>query len=99
MSALRGLTLFLALLLLAPAPAHSQKYQGRELVESRLLADVSSITPGQPFTAGLLLKMVPGWHTYWQFPRRRRHPDRDQMATTARLESRPDPVAGSPEAE
>ena len=68
MSALRGLTLFLALLLLAPAPAHSQKYQGRELVESRLLADVSSITPGQPFTAGLLLKMVPGWHTYWQFP-------------------------------
>ena len=56
------------MLLLAPTAARSQKYQGRELVESRLLADVSSITPGQPFTAGLLLKMVPGWHTYWQFP-------------------------------
>ena len=67
MSAWRGLTLFLALLVLGPTVAQSQKYQGRELVEARLLADVASISPGQPFTAGLLLKMAPGWHSYWQF--------------------------------
>ena len=28
----------------------------------------TAVVPGQPFTAGLLLKMAPGWHTYWQFP-------------------------------
>ena len=27
-----------------------------------------TVVPGQTFTAGLLLKMAPGWHTYWQFP-------------------------------
>jgi thiol:disulfide interchange protein/DsbC/DsbD-like thiol-disulfide interchange protein len=68
MSASRGLALFLAMLVLCPTVARSQKYRGRELVEARLLADVASISPGHPFTAGLLLKMVPGWHTYWQFP-------------------------------
>ncbi len=26
------------------------------------------MVPGRPFTVGLLLKMVPGWHTYWEFP-------------------------------
>ena len=68
MPALRGLALFLTLLVLGPTVAKSQKYQGRELVEARLLADVASVSPGQPFTAGLLLKMAPGWHSYWQFP-------------------------------
>ena len=56
------------MLVVCPMAARSQKYQGRELVEARLLADVAGVTPGQPFTAGLLLKMAPGWHTYWQFP-------------------------------
>jgi thiol:disulfide interchange protein len=51
---------------LSGAPA--QTYQGRELVQAKLLADVSAITPGKPFTAGLLLHMVPNWHTYWKFP-------------------------------
>jgi len=68
MSALRCIALFVALLVLCPTAARSQKYQGHELVEARLLADVASITTGKPFTAGLLLKMAPGWHTYWQFP-------------------------------
>jgi thiol:disulfide interchange protein DsbD len=44
-----------------------QTYQGRELVKATLLADTSAITPGKPFTAGLLLRMAPGWHTYWKF--------------------------------
>ena len=68
MSAFRGLALFLAIVVLGPTGAQSQKFQGRQLVEARLLADVASVSPGQPFTAGLLLTMVPGWHSYWQFP-------------------------------
>jgi len=59
--------LFLALLL-CPAGLRAQKYGGRELVEAKLLADTATIVPGQSFTAGLLLKMAKGWHTYWQFP-------------------------------
>jgi len=50
--------------------AHSglgQTYQGRELVKATLLADTSAIIPGKPFTAGLLLRIAPGWHTYWKF--------------------------------
>ena len=61
--------LLLAVLLPAAAPAlRGQTFQGRQLVEAKLLADITSVTPGEPFTAGLLLKMAPGWHTYWQFP-------------------------------
>jgi thiol:disulfide interchange protein len=50
--------------------AHSavaQNYQGKELVHATALADTSAIVPGKPFTAGVLLRMVPGWHTYWKF--------------------------------
>ncbi|HZE58758.1 MAG TPA: protein-disulfide reductase DsbD domain-containing protein, partial [Chthoniobacterales bacterium] len=53
---------------MAAVPAAAQTYQGRELVQAKLLADVSAIVPGKPFTAGLLLHMVPNWHTYWKFP-------------------------------
>src|SRR6266496_3484592 len=45
----------------------AQNYQGRELVKATLLADTSAIVPGKPFTAGLFLRMAPGWHTYWKF--------------------------------
>jgi thiol:disulfide interchange protein DsbD len=61
--------LFAALLLLAILPrAEAQTYEGRELVQAKLLADVSAVVPGKPFTVGLLLHMVPNWHTYWKFP-------------------------------
>jgi thiol:disulfide interchange protein/DsbC/DsbD-like thiol-disulfide interchange protein len=49
-------------------PASSQVYEGRQLVKAELIADIAAIVPGKPFTAGLLLHMVPGWHTYWRFP-------------------------------
>ncbi|MEO8440319.1 MAG: protein-disulfide reductase DsbD domain-containing protein [Spartobacteria bacterium] len=58
----------LGLALLAPATGRAQKFDGRELVEAKLLADTVTVGPGQTFTAGLLLKMASGWHTYWQFP-------------------------------
>ena len=58
----------LLLLFIAVAPYGSaQTYQGRELVKSQLLADTNAIVPGKPFTVGLLLRMAPGWHTYWKF--------------------------------
>src|SRR3954451_15925579 len=50
------------------APARAQVYEGRELVKAELLANTTAVVPGKPFTAGLLLHMVPGWHTYWKFP-------------------------------
>ena len=43
-----------------------------------LLADVRSVQPGTRFTAGILLSMDPGWHTYWQ------NPGESGLATTVR---------------
>ncbi len=62
-----------ALLLLAAVAgfktsAFAQRYEGRDLVQARLVADTNAIVPGKPFTMGLLLHMVPGWHTYWRYP-------------------------------
>jgi thiol:disulfide interchange protein len=45
----------------------AQSYQGKQLVRTELLADTNAIVPGKPFTVGLLLRMAPGWHTYWKF--------------------------------
>jgi len=49
---------------IAPAQAQSTA----NLVQASLLANVSVVKPGEPFTAGVLLKMKPGWHTYWSNP-------------------------------
>ena len=55
-------------LLIAVAPdGHTQTYQGKELVKAELLADTTAVVPGKPFSVGLLLRMAPGWHTYWKF--------------------------------
>jgi thiol:disulfide interchange protein DsbD len=45
----------------------AQNYQGKQLVRAELLADTNSIVPGKPFIIGLMLRMAPGWHTYWKF--------------------------------
>ncbi len=47
--------------------SRAQVYQGKELVKAELLADANAIVPGKPFAIGLLLRMAPGWHTYWAF--------------------------------
>src|SRR6267154_2144014 len=55
-------------LLFAVAPhCLGQNYQGKQLVRAELLADTNAVVPGKPFTVGLLLRMAPGWHTYWKF--------------------------------
>ena len=45
----------------------SQTHEGKQLVKAELLADTTTVVPGKPFTAGLLVRMAPGWHTYWKF--------------------------------
>ena len=55
-------------LVVAVAPhCLAQNYQGKQLVKAELLADTTAIVAGKPFTVGLLLRMAPGWHTYWKF--------------------------------
>jgi thiol:disulfide interchange protein len=54
-------------LIFAAPQGVAQTYQGKELVRPELLADTNAIVPGKPFTVGLLLRMAPGWHTYWKF--------------------------------
>src|SRR5262245_33837592 len=52
----------------AVAPSGTaQTYQGKQLVRAELLADTNAVVPGKPFNVGLLLRMAPGWHTYWNF--------------------------------
>lgn len=59
---------FAAILLLGPfCTSRAQTYEGSELVQASLLADVSAVVPGKPFTVGVVLKMAPHWHTYWKF--------------------------------
>jgi len=67
--ALRLAVLFLlGSLIFAVTPgAVAQTYQGKQLVRPELLAETTAIVPGKSFTVGLLLRMAPGWHTYWKF--------------------------------
>jgi len=46
----------------------SQTYEGKQLVKAELLVDTNAVVPSKPFTVGLILRMAPGWHTYWKFP-------------------------------
>jgi len=37
-------------------------------VTAALVSDTDAVAPGQPYHVGLLLRMAPGWHTYWKNP-------------------------------
>lgn len=60
-------SLLCLLLVAVGSNGFAQNYQGKQLVKAELLADTTAIVPGKSFTAGLLLRMAPGWHTYWKF--------------------------------
>ena len=66
MVSLRQITIA-ALAIFLVQSALAQNYQGKELVHATLLADTSAIVPGKAFTAGVLLRIAPGWHTYWKY--------------------------------
>jgi thiol:disulfide interchange protein/DsbC/DsbD-like thiol-disulfide interchange protein len=61
--------LLLALLLMLPSPspqaAESAAVRSPRAVAS-LVAETEAVAPGQPFRAGLWLRLAPGWHTYWK---------------------------------
>src|SRR6266478_2807748 len=61
-----SLLLFCLMFVIVPH-GFGQTYQGKQLVRAELLADTTAIVAGKPFTVGLLLRMAPGWHTYWKF--------------------------------
>src|SRR5215467_5454946 len=61
------LSLLCWLVVAVPPQCLGQNYQGKQLVRAELLADTNAVVPGKPFTVGLLLRMAPGWHTYWKF--------------------------------
>jgi thiol:disulfide interchange protein len=47
-------------------PSAAQDYDPDKLVTPELVADTSAIVPGKPFKLGVVLKMQPGWHTYYK---------------------------------
>src|SRR5437588_10165865 len=63
---LLGSAFCLSIVGLAPK-GKSQTYEAKQLVQAALVADTKAIVPGKSFTIGLLLRMAPGWHTYWKF--------------------------------
>ena len=65
---LRRVGLIVGVVLLCGTPALAQQYNGKELVKATLVADVSSIQPGQKFRIGVLYHIEPGWHIYWKYP-------------------------------
>ncbi len=67
MSSLRLSLLALASLIPAIAGAQSTPVRDKN-VEARLIASVSTIQPGVPFTLGLQFTIDPTWHTYWANP-------------------------------
>lgn len=67
MASLRFSLLALAGLLAGSAVAQSTPVRDQN-VEARLVASVSTIQPGVPFTLGLQLVIDPTWHTYWSNP-------------------------------
>ncbi len=60
--------LALSFLLATAAVGEGQLYQGKQLVEASAVVNVSTVVSGEPFLAGVRLKMAPGWHTYWKYP-------------------------------
>jgi len=40
----------------------------RQIAEARLVSEVETIRPGEPFWVALRLRMTEGWHTYWRNP-------------------------------
>jgi thiol:disulfide interchange protein/DsbC/DsbD-like thiol-disulfide interchange protein len=64
----RTLLLLVPFFICLASPLPAQIHQGQKLVEASLVADTTAIVPGQPFRLGLLLRMAPGWHTYWENP-------------------------------
>lgn len=68
MISLRTTLLSLAILFAyGTGPVHGQAVR-TDYMETELVVETTSIKPGQPFWAGLRMKMDEHWHTYWRNP-------------------------------
>jgi thiol:disulfide interchange protein DsbD len=65
---LRVLALLLALLAASPARAAESEAVRSPRATVSLITELAEIRPGERFAAGLLLRLAPGWHTYWRNP-------------------------------
>jgi thiol:disulfide interchange protein/DsbC/DsbD-like thiol-disulfide interchange protein len=66
---LTKLAALLLLVLLPSVTARAQFLTKPSLrVEASLIADTTAIVPGKAFRIGLVMKIEPKWHTYWQYP-------------------------------
>jgi thiol:disulfide interchange protein DsbD len=63
----RSCLLLLLVFLAGGNVADAQVYQGKTLVEARLISDSAGVEAGKPLRVGVLLKMAEGWHTYWRY--------------------------------
>lgn len=63
-AALQLLVLMLCGVMFA-APASAEEDLSK-LVTPTLVADTTAVVPGKPFRMGVVLKMLPGWHTYYK---------------------------------
>ncbi len=73
----RDLLLFIAFTVLFSPLLYSTADESRH-THASLVADVARATPGTSMTVGVLLRMDPGWHTYWV------NPGESGLATTVR---------------
>ncbi len=53
---------------IAATAAGASQQPPQDLVETKLVADVTSVVPGSTFTLGVLFEMKPEWHIYWHNP-------------------------------
>src|SRR6478672_9135605 len=68
MRLLAFLCLAFTMTLATPAITRAAPPAAGDLVKASLLADTTAVQPGQPFKVGVLLKIAPQWHVYWQNP-------------------------------
>lgn len=88
---LRPLALLVAALVLGSGPAQAQSASSGEPTyggpednsphsNARLVSEVQSIRPGEPFTVALRMVMRDGWHSYWTNPGDSGQPTRIEWA-------------------
>src|SRR4051812_32981700 len=59
--------LFVPLLACFILATSARGQMGNRLIKPSLIADTTAITAGKPFTVGVIMKIEPGWHIYWQY--------------------------------
>ncbi len=78
------------LIFVANARAQSESHARIELI-----AEQNTAPPGKPLWLGLLFRLDPGWHIYWQNPGDSGEPPKDAMATPAGIRCRLNSLASA----